>query len=149
MMGPACRTLSQRTQAVTELRIVIDHVGNVAIDGKAPSDDLLRGMHAASQYANVYCKVSAWVEGAARSGKKTPHDFDDDRPVLDATWEAFDGDPLIFGSTWPAPEGATDYATLLQIVLDYVADRGPETAMKFFALNSQQAYKWIDRRERL
>ena len=131
-----------------ELRIVVNHLGNVRIDGKWPPQDWTDGMRQAARHKQVYCKISALVEGAARDDKPAPKEVDFYRPVLDIAWEAFGEDRLIYGSNWPVSERAADYAVLQQIVLDYFADRGEVAVEKFFSLNAKQAYKWLDREGR-
>ena len=59
-------------RAVPRLRIVIDHVANVAIDGKTPPVDWLSGMQAAAGQPHVFCKVSGLVEGSGRRDGKAP-----------------------------------------------------------------------------
>lgn len=133
---------------LSELRIVINHLGNVRIDGEQPPQDWTEGMRQAARHKHVYCKVSALVEGVANNDKPAPKEVDFYRPVLDVAWEAFGEDRLIYGSNWPVSERAADYAVLQRIVLDYFANRGDAASEKFFSLNAKQAYKWLDRKGR-
>jgi L-fuconolactonase len=128
-----------------QLRIIVNHIANVRIDGDGPPQNWMEAIQAAAKQKNVFCKVSALVEGAARGGRKAPTDVDFYRPYLDVVWRAFGDDRLIYGSNWPVSDRAADYATVQQIALDYVSDRGAEAAKKFFALNAQQGYQWVDR----
>ena len=140
--------VAKLAKSFPDLRIVINHISNVAIDGREPPKEWAAGMRAAGKHKNVFCKVSALVEGAGRKGKKAPGDVQYYKPTLDVVWDAFDDDHLIYGSNWPVSERAGSYATLQQIVIDYVTPRGKEAIQKFFALNAKQAYKWLDRKGR-
>src|SRR5579863_4258654 len=50
------------------LRFVQNHIGNVSITAGEPHRDWQAGIRAAAARPNVYCKISALVEGAARNG---------------------------------------------------------------------------------
>lgn len=131
--------------AIPELRIVINHVANVRIDGREPPREWLSGMQAAAERPSVFCKVSALVEGAAPPGQMAPADVDFYRPVLDAVWKEFGEDRLIYGSNWPVSDRAAPYEVLLRIVREYFAAKGAEVSAKFFHRNAQAAYRWAKR----
>lgn len=140
------QTVSQLARRLPELRIVINHIANVTIDGKQLNRDWVAGLRDAARHKNVFCKVSALVEGAARgTGGKAPKELACYEPTLDAVWDAFGDDRLIYGSNWPVCEKAADYATLQKIVLDYVSPRGMTAMRKFFAQNAKKAYDWVSR----
>ena len=141
--------VSRLAQRLPDLRILVNHIGNVKIDKNPPSASWARAIRAAAAHKNVFCKVSAMVEGASRSGGKAPTDVEFYRPYLDIVWNAFGDRRLIYGSDWPVSERAASYKVQQQIVLDYVADRG-ETALRgFCSLNAKRAYKWVERQGRL
>jgi predicted TIM-barrel fold metal-dependent hydrolase len=125
-----------------DLRVVINHAANVPVDGRAVPRDWLRGMTAAAERPNVYCKASALVEGTGRNAGNAPRDGAHYRPVLDALWEAFGADRLLYGSNWPVSERSAGYDVVLRIVRDYFAGKGPRARDKFFALNAAAVYKW-------
>ena len=124
---------------------MVDHVAGATIDGKTPAAAWLAGMQDASRHENVFIKVSALAEGAARSGKPAPADVDYYRPTLGALWTLFGDDRLMYGSNWPVCERAGDYATVIQIVRTYVDGRGKESQRKFFAGTAGKAYQWVNR----
>jgi L-fuconolactonase len=132
-------------RAVPRLRIVIDHVANVAIDGKAPPADWLAGMQATAAQPRVYCKVSGLVEGSGRRDGKAPADVEFYRPVLDAVWERFGQERVIYGSNWPVSEVFAPLATVHRIVHEYFGTRGEAASRRYFASNSHVAYKWLNR----
>jgi predicted TIM-barrel fold metal-dependent hydrolase len=131
--------------AVPELRIVINHCANVKIDGKAVPSAWLQGMQAAARRPNTFCKVSALVEGAVPRNQKPLTDLEFYRPVLDALWNAFGEDRLIYGSNWPVSERAAPYAGVQGLVGDYFGGKGEQALEKYFWRNSLAAYKWVQR----
>lgn len=124
------------------LTIVINHVANVRIDGGPMPDDWRRGMSTAARHEKVFCKVSSLVESAARSESKAPRDAAFYRPVLDAMWEIFGEDRLIYGSNWPVCERFGTCATVQTVAHDYFALKGRTALEKFFAKNAGAAYQW-------
>jgi L-fuconolactonase len=142
---PALPVIARVASEVPALRIVINHVANVRIDGKAPPDDWLRGMREAAARSNVYCKVSGLVEGSGRNDGTAPLGLAFYRPVLDAVWEMFGPDRVIYGSNWPVSALYADFATVHGIVREYFSAKGEAAARKYFAGNAHRAYKWRDR----
>ena len=98
-------------------------------------------MKAAAVGRNVFCKVSALVEGTGRKDGDAPADVAYYRPVLDALWEIFGEDRLIYGSNWPVSDRFAKYATVHGIVRAYFAERGRRAEEKFFLGNALAAYK--------
>lgn len=129
--------------SIPELRIVINHIAGVRIDGKLPDPKWTEGIQMAAEYPNVYCKVSALVESAKES--PAPDDVGYYTPTLDVLWEAFGEDHLVYGSNWPVSERFADYATVQRIVMEYFRTKGQEATEKYFWKNAKAAYKWIDR----
>ena len=134
--------VAKLAEKLPTLRIVINHLGNVDVDGAEPPQAWRDGMRAAAKHPRVFCKVSALVEHAKpKSGeKKVPEEVDFYRPVLDAIWATFGDDRLIYGSNWPVSDRYASYKTLFSIVNQYVTARGRATAEKFFWKNAQVAY---------
>ncbi len=126
-----------------KLRIVINHAANLRIDGKEPPRKWREGMEAAAKHPNVFCKVSALVEQTGQ--KQAPRDIQYYRPVIDALWDVFGEDRLIFGSNWPVSNGGAPYDTVVGIVHDYFTSKGDRATAKFFLGNSRMAYGWRDR----
>jgi predicted TIM-barrel fold metal-dependent hydrolase len=141
-MPPVVARLAER---LPKLRIVINHVANVTIDGKEVKPDWLAGIQQAAKHPNVWCKVSALVDGTRKNNGAAPTKVDFYRPVLDAVWNAFGADRLIYGSNWPVSDNYATYAALHGIVAEYFRSKGEAAADKFFRTNSQMAYKWPKR----
>lgn len=132
-----------------ELRIVLNHIGNVPITDKRPDAAWSEGVRLLAEYPNVFCKISGLVENAAQQAKKpAPAELDFYRPYLDVVWNAFGEDRVIYGSNWPVSDSGADYKTLQSITLRYAFERGEEPARKFCSLNALRAYHWIERSER-
>lgn len=132
-----------------KLRIVLNHIGNVPITAEPPPAPWRSGIEAAAAQPNVFCKISALVEGASRNGAKAPLDAAFYKPYIDVVWNAFGDDRVIYGSNWPVSERAADYALLQRIALEYALAKGDSAARKFCSLNAKRAYKWSDRPGRI
>jgi predicted TIM-barrel fold metal-dependent hydrolase len=148
--GPSTSlTAAALAKQLPELRIVINHLSNVKIDGKQPPREWETGMRQAAKEPNIFCKVSALVEGASRDGNLAPAELDYYRPILDIMWDAFGDDRLMYGSNWPVSDRGATYAVVQQLVYDYVKERGLDATRKFFAGNAAKIYKWVDRPNRV
>lgn len=127
--------------ALPQLRIVINHVANVRIDGGPPPAAWLTGMDRAAGRANVFCKVSGLVEGTGRRDGMAPSDAAFYRPILDAVWARFGEERVIFGSNWPVSEVFAPLATVVAIVRTYTDTIGDRAAGRYFAGNARTVYR--------
>ena len=59
-----------------KLRIIIDHLAGVVVDGKEPPADWVKDMRAMARRPNIYCKLSGFVEVAGRSNGSAPGDVE-------------------------------------------------------------------------
>ncbi len=144
--GPAMLPDIERlATALPDLRIAINHVANVRIDGKTPPEDWRRGMEACAWHKNVFCKVSALVEGTGHTDGTAPKDVEFYRPVLDHVWNCFGENRLIYGSNWPVSDRFASCATVQSVMIQYYADKTREATLKFFAGNALAAYKYVQR----
>lgn len=137
--------VARLAERLPELRIVINHMANVEIDGRTPPDAWLQGMAAAAKHPHVYCKISALLEEAARNGREAPADVEFYRPALDAVWSLFGDDRVIFGSNWPVCERAGGFAKTHQVIEAFMRSKSRAVQEKFFSKNALAAYKWIKR----
>jgi L-fuconolactonase len=140
--------VARLARELPELKIVINHLANVRIDREGPPDEWIQAMRSAAGGENVYCKVSALAEKAARPEERAPTELELYRPYLDVVWETFGPKRVIYGSNWPVSDRAADYAGVQRIVLDYVTPLGEQAMQDFFSLNAARAYQWIDRPNR-
>jgi L-fuconolactonase len=125
---------------VPDLRIIIDHLAGVKVDGKAPSPEWLGQMQTIARRPHIYCKLSGLVEGTGRSDGSAPHDLEFYRPVLDAMWTTFGPDRLMYASNWPVSELFAPLATVQGIVTNYVRPHGSAAEARIFAGTSKVAY---------
>lgn len=140
--------IAQLAAKLPELRIVQNHIGNVAITLDPPPKVWREGIRSAAEHSNVYCKISALVESAARNGKQLPKELDFYRPYIDVVWNAFGDDRVIFGSNWPVSERGASYEVLQRIAMEYAFEKGEAATRKFCSQNAQKAYKWVEREGR-
>ena len=142
--GPAI--IGQLATKLPELRIVINHLGNVRIDGKEPPRDWTDGIRAAAKSPHVFMKVSGYIENGRVDGMKlAPEETAHYRPVFDRSWDAFGVDRMIYGSDWPVSDVGGHYGTIIKIATEYFRDKGDVATKKFFADNAQKAYRWPNR----
>ena len=92
-----------------------------------------------SQNPRVFIKLS---EIPVRVDGVVPHDPAFYKARLDAIWDVFGEDHILYGSDWPNSDHLATYAETLAIVRDYVAPKGQSVCEKFFWKNSLAAYKW-------
>ena len=137
---PATRKLAER---LPELRLVLNHIAGVRIDGRAPDSAWVEGIQGAAAHSNIFCKVSALVEMTGQ--RPAPTNLDYYIPTLDVLWRAFGEDRLIYGSNWPVCEPFASYATVQRLVREYFGGKGPEASEKYFWKNAQAAYRWVKR----
>jgi L-fuconolactonase len=133
-------------ESIPDLRIVIDHLAGVRVDGKAPADKWVAEMRRVARHRHVFAKVSGLVEGTGRTNGSAPADAGFYRPILDVMWESFGPDRLIYGSNWPVSERFAPLGRVQQIVNDYFDAKGREASGKVFAKNAQTAYRWVERK---
>lgn len=139
--------VAQLAPRIPALRIVQNHIGNVAITKEIPPADWKAGIKKAASHPNVFCKISALVESAAAHNKldQAPDALEFYRPYIDVVWNAFGNDRVLYGSNWPVSDRAQSYETLQRIILEYAWERGDEAARKFCSLNAGRAYQWVER----
>ena len=131
--------------ALPSLRIIVDHCANVRIYGTEPPSIWLAGLGACARHQNIFMKVSGLVEGSGRKDGTAPAELDFYRPTLDAIWEAFGADRVIFGSNWPVSARFASYETVFRIVNEYFTAKGAAAREKYFSKNARRAYKVVRR----
>ena len=129
-------------KAVPGLRIIIDHLAGVTVDGKAPPADWVQQMKALVRRPKVYCKLSGLVSGTGRSDGSAPRDVEFYRPVLEAMREMFGPERLMYASDWPVSERFAPLATVQGIVADYFRSRGRRAEEQVFSRTAKAAYRW-------
>jgi len=135
----------QVAERVPDLRIVIDHLPHAPI----PSDGDERDRYWANlkllaSSPRVFIKLS---EIPVKLNGKLVTDPQQYRASLDAIWDVFGEDRIMFGSDWPNSDHVATYAQTYSIVRGYMAKKSPAAHEKFYWKNSVTAYKWQRRRE--
>jgi predicted TIM-barrel fold metal-dependent hydrolase len=127
------------------LRIIIDHLAGVVVDGKAPPAGWVEKMKALARRRKVFFKLSGLVEGTGRSDGTAPHDAEFYRPVLDSMREMFGPERLIYASNWPVSEQFAPLATVQGIIGDYFRSHGHRAEEQVCFRSAKAAYKWFAR----
>lgn len=123
---------------VPKLRIILDHIGNIRLDGKPLDPDWVEDFRAVAKNPNVFCKVSALFGRVA--DQPAPEDVAFYTPVLDLAFECFGEDRLVFGSDWPVSMTTGDYASVLKLTHAYFDPKGAEVCGKLFHDNAVEFY---------
>jgi L-fuconolactonase len=128
-----------------ELRIVINHCGNIPADGKPILPEHLELMQKASECPNIYCKVSGLMDLRCQI-RPAPTDLAFYTPLLDALFHLFGEDRIIYGSDWPVLEHSErTVADAQHLVHAYFSQKGQMVLEKYFWKNALNAYKWMAR----
>jgi predicted TIM-barrel fold metal-dependent hydrolase len=134
------RAVADVAERIPDLTIVIDHLPSSPIPTAAPDRNeywsMLRHL---SQNPRVFIKLS---EIPLRVDGIVPNDRAFYKARLDAIWDVFGEDHILYGSDWPNSDHVATYAETLTIVRGYVAPKGQSACEKFFWKNSIAAYKW-------
>ncbi|MDT3701136.1 MAG: amidohydrolase family protein [Thermincola sp.] len=135
-------------ERVPKLRIVIEHIGGMAIDGKQTTKEWEAIYKRLAEYPQISIKVSGLMERATTrpENERATELLSFYRPALDTLWDIFGEDRLFYASNWPVCEHVGDFITNgLRIVRPYFAEKGDEAYNKFFWKNSKKVYKWVPR----
>jgi L-fuconolactonase len=133
---PIARNLVQR---LPDQLFVLDHIAKPPIRAGETAQwtsDLKR----LAEFPNVFCKISGLVtEGTWNSWRS--QDFE---PYLDVVLNAFGPKRLMIGSDWPVCTLAGDYASVIELEIDYIAKLSAdeqraileENPIKFYSLQT-------------
>jgi len=138
------RSVLNVAERVPDLRIVIDHLPHAAVptDG-AEHDEYWADLRKLGQSAHIFVKLSeipVVKDGLLVTDTKFY------REPLDALWDVFGEDRVIFGSDWPNSDHVASYAETFGIVRNYMAEKSPQMREKYYWKNSIAAYHWRRRR---
>jgi L-fuconolactonase len=128
---------------VPDLRIIVDHLPHAPVPTEpAARDAYWADLHALAQNPRVFIKLSEIPVQVNGKLQTNPHFY---QAPLDAIWDVFGEDHILFGSDWPNSDHVTTYAQTLSIVRSYMARKSPAAREKYFWKNSVAAYKWKPR----
>lgn len=122
------------------LKVVIDHLPFNEWDQNLAA--MCQALKPAAARPKVFAKISNVPRRANGKLLTDPNSY---RRRLDALWELFGEDRVIYGSNWPVSDFVAPYATGRQIVGNYLKALRPAAAEKFFWKNSLAAYHWQPR----
>jgi L-fuconolactonase len=129
------------------LRIIIDHLAGVVVDGKAAPVDWIKQMQSLARTPSIFFKLSGLVEGTGHGNASAPRDVEYYRPVLDAMRTIFGPERLIYASNWPVSERFAPLATVQGIVTEYFRSHGRSEKEQVFSQSAKAAYRWVQRKE--
>lgn len=127
---------------IPTVRIVLDHIAHVPIDGGKPAPEWTSFIHRLAERRNVTCKVSRLTEAAVE--QPAPTDPEYYRPTLDVLFDSLGADRLMYGSNWPVCELASDYATGFRVVDAFLEGRPAEEREWVMWKTAKGVYKYQD-----
>ena len=134
------RAIAEVAEQVPDLRIVIDHLPASPVPAAGPErEEYWAVLRRLSENPRVFVKLS---EIPVRADGVVPNDPGFYKAGLDAIWDVFGEDHILYGSDWPNSDHLASYSETLAIVRGYVAPKGQSVGEKFFWKNSVAAYKW-------
>jgi predicted TIM-barrel fold metal-dependent hydrolase len=123
---------------IPRLKIMVNHGGGGPIDGGPVNPGWLADLQAAARNPNVHCKVSGFFDRAVtRPAPRTPSYY---VSRLDALWEQFGEDRLVFGSDWPVTTLDGSYEDYVHVIRSYFREKGPTVCGKVFHRNAVRFY---------
>jgi L-fuconolactonase len=117
-------------------RFVIDHIAKPYIKGRQV-DGWRQGIEAVAVYPNVHCKISGMVTEAEWSNW-IPHDFE---PYMDAVFNAFGANRVMFGSDWPVCNLAGGFSGALKAISEYILQLSEYEQELFWGKNAIEFYR--------
>jgi L-fuconolactonase len=135
-------------RCVPNLRIVVQHMGGLPIDGKPLAAEWEEKFQMLAEHPQIMIKVSGLMRGDATraQNERSSESLAFYRPVLDAVWRIFGADRLMYGSNWPVSEHEGDFiANGMRLVRRYFSEKGQVACDKYFWKNSLETYKWKPR----
>ncbi|MGC1462924.1 MAG: amidohydrolase family protein [Terracidiphilus sp.] len=131
-------------ERVPDLRIVIDHLPHAPVPTEPDArDQYWANLKLLAGSPRVFVKLSEIPIRANGKLMTDPHYY---QANLDALWDIFGEDHILFGSDWPNSDHVATYAQTFAIVRGYMAKASAGAREKYFWKNSLAAYKWQRRR---
>jgi L-fuconolactonase len=124
------------TARLPEQPFVLDHLGKPEIRN-GTRNGWRTYIRELATHSNVCCKLSGIItEADWRTW--TPEDC---KPYLDAVFEAFGPERLMFGSDWPVCLLAGSYTQAVDLIRDYIAQCAPAEQEAIMGRNASRFYK--------
>lgn len=123
------------TEKHPEQKFILDHIAKPKIKSKI-IEPWTSGIKELAANKNVFCKISGLITEADHKNWKP----DDIYPYLDAVFESFGYDRLLFGSDWPVCLLAGSYNRVKNLIENYLRSSSLEDKEKIFGKNVQIFY---------
>ena len=137
---PLIRAILAVAERVPNLRMVVDHLPHATVpDGVAAHDEYWASLRKLAQNPKIFVKLSE-IPVVQNGSLVTDPGFY--RAPLDALWNTFGEDRVIFGSDWPNSDHVAPYADTFTIVRNYMREKSPSAREKYYWKNSLAAYHW-------
>ena len=142
--GPAAThpALARIAARFPDLRIILNHLGLPGDPAAGLPAPWREGMRALGAQRNVFCKISAVVEQSKSEYGRAPTDVATYRAILDALWESFGAERLLYGSNWPVCERGAALPAVEALAREYFTPKGAAVLARIFWENSRTAYRW-------
>jgi len=114
---------------------VVDHMAKPLI-GEGVMEPWASRMRELASHPNVWCKLSGLVTEADWAGWRA----EDIRPYLDAAFEAFGPERLMFGSDWPVCLLAAEYGEVMGLIESYTEALSAGERAAVFGRNAVEFY---------
>ena len=135
--------LLRTSDAVPNLRIVIDHLPKIEVPADGPvRKAYYADLHELGKRPQVFVKISSVLRTVAG---RVPEDLGFYRGTLDELFGVFGEDRVLFGSDWPNSETWAEYPHVFRIVHEYFSTKPRPVQEKYFWRNSRAAYHWVKR----
>jgi L-fuconolactonase len=135
--------LVKLSDRIAHLRMVINHLPFDRGVDEASAQNAKNALRELGQRPQIFAKVSGVLR---RINGRVPAASNAYQQSLDALWNIFGIDRLVYGSNWPVSDLLAPYPTVVSVVREYFRTKGVEATEKYFWRNSLAAYKWADRR---
>lgn len=122
--------------ACPDTEFVLDHCGNPNISDPSSFDTWQKSLCAIGERPNVSAKLSGIVASATAGAV----DLETVRPFLDATFEAFGAERLVWGSDWPVCELTTHLPNWISIFREWLSQFTDQEQQKIASLNAKKLY---------
>lgn len=130
--------VSNVAKKIPNLKIIINHGTGAKFNGQPRPESWVQDLQEVSKHPNVYCKVSGFFDRTIDS--PAPKNVEYYKHNLDALWQYFGEDRLIFGSDWPVTKLDGTYAEYKAMIMSYFKPKGFPVCEKIFYKNALKAY---------
>jgi L-fuconolactonase len=139
------KAVLQIAQRQSGLTIVIDHLPHMEQPSTSQgSHDLSQCLAYLAKAPHVAIKLSEIPKLKNGTLVLDPAFY---RDRLDALWDLFGPDRVIFGSDWPNSDHVASLEATFSLTKTYMSHKSTSDREKFFFTNSQKVYKWKPRRQ--